>query len=102
MTTNKLDELFLQFEAIQESLAPLEVERDGIREKIKEALAETKLDSYASGKVSAYVSNVHRVSYDSKKLEEIFKPEELEPARKEMTFSQVTIKMAKPKEGVEK
>jgi hypothetical protein len=98
MTTTKLDELFLQFEALEETMKPLEKQRDYLKDEIKKALAETKLGSYSAGKVQAYISDVTRVMYDSKKLEEIFKPEELEPAKKTITYSQCTVKMAKEKE----
>jgi hypothetical protein len=99
MTTNKLDQLFLQFEAVTESLAPLEAERDRIKADIKTALEEVKLDSYSAGKVSATRIESTRVTYDSKKLEEIFKPEELAPAKRETTFTSLRVSLAKEKKN---
>jgi outer membrane murein-binding lipoprotein Lpp len=100
MNTKKLDDLLTSYDALQATIKPLLNEQDNIKAAIKAALDEIKLDNYASGRVSASKFTTTRVSYDSKILEQIFKPKQLEPARRETSFEQVRISITK--EGGEK
>lgn len=95
MDTAKLDKLLTSYDALQATIKPLLDEQDNLKASIKAALDEIKLDNYTAGRVSATKFTSTRVSYDSKVLEQIFKPEQLEPARKETTFEQLRISVAK-------
>lgn len=95
MKTQKLEELFTKYAAIQDAIKPLLTEQDAIKAAVKEELAAIKLDSYSAGGVSATKFTSTRTWYDQKKLEVLFTPEQLEPAKKITQIEQVRLTIAK-------
>lgn len=97
MQTARLDELLAAYKGIQDRLTPLVDEQAKLKEEIKEALADTLLDSYAAGGVSVSRYTTTRVTYQAKKLEELFTEEQLAPAKKITSSEAVRIAVAKDK-----
>jgi hypothetical protein len=97
MQTERLETLLANYKGIQEKLTPVLEEQKKLKEEIKEALAETLLDSYAAGGVSVSRYTSTRITYQAKKLEEIFTEDQLEPAKKVTTSEAVRISIAKDK-----
>jgi hypothetical protein len=95
MDTKLLEDLLAQYKDAEAIVKAAEEKRDLIKGLVKEALVESKLDKYTFGPVSASFYTQTRVMYDSKKLELLFKPSQLAPARKELTISAFTIRVAK-------
>lgn len=102
MDTGKIEGLFLQYEALQASIAPLKAEETRLKDEIRKELDALHVDNYSTETVRASTSIYTTVSYEKSKLEEIFTPEQLEPARKENTINKLNVGLVKMKKGGEK
>lgn len=97
MQTARLDELLTAYKGIQDRLAPLLDEQTKLKEEIKDALADTLLDSYSASGISVNRYTTTRVTYQAKKLEELFTEDQLAPAKKVINSEAVRITVAKEK-----
>lgn len=97
MQTTKLDALLSAYKDTQDKITPLLATQTELKEAIKLALADTLLDSYAAGGVSVSRYTTTRITYQAKKLEELFTEEQLAPAKKVTSSEAVRIAVTKDK-----